>query len=85
ETFGITPLEAMAAGLPVVVSDWDGYRATVRHGVEGFLVETLGGPPGLGDLMLDRHLFGMDSYQSYVGQVAQYTAVHVAKAAEALA
>ena len=24
ETFGLTPIEAMAAGLPVVVSDWDG-------------------------------------------------------------
>nr|WP_115094599.1 glycosyltransferase family 4 protein [Synechococcus sp. UW106] len=29
ETFGITPLEAMAAGLTCVVSDWDGYRDTV--------------------------------------------------------
>ena len=29
ETFGITPLEAMAAGLPCIVSDWDGYRDTV--------------------------------------------------------
>ena len=30
ETFGITPIEAMAARLPVVVSDWDGYKDTVR-------------------------------------------------------
>jgi len=29
ETFGITPLEAMASGLPCLVSDWDGYRDTV--------------------------------------------------------
>ena len=29
ETFGITPLEAMAAGLPCLVSDWNGYRDTV--------------------------------------------------------
>lgn len=40
ETFGLTPLEAMAAGLPVVASDWDGYRETVRDGVDGFLVPT---------------------------------------------
>lgn len=40
ETFGLTPIEAMAAGLPVVVSNWDGYRETVRDGVDGFLIET---------------------------------------------
>ena len=36
ETFGLAPVATMAAGLPVVVSDWDGYRATVSDGVEGF-------------------------------------------------
>ena len=40
ETFGLAPLEAMAAGVPVVVSDWDGYRETVRDGVDGFRVPT---------------------------------------------
>ena len=85
ETFGITPLEAMAAGLPVVVSDWDGYRSTVRNGVEGFLIPTLGGPTvGLGATMITRHLFEVASYQAYVGEVAQYTAVHVGRAAEAI-
>jgi D-inositol-3-phosphate glycosyltransferase len=85
ETFGITPLEAMAAGLPVVVSDWDGYRSTVRDGVEGFLIPTLGGPTsGLGNSMITRHLFEAASYQAYVGEVAQFTAVHVGRAAEAL-
>ncbi|HHC29490.1 MAG TPA: glycosyltransferase, partial [Rhodobacterales bacterium] len=29
ETFGLAPIEAMAAGLPVVVSDWDGMKDTV--------------------------------------------------------
>lgn len=85
ETFGITPVEAMAAGLPVVVSDWDGYRSTVEHGRQGFLIETLGGPPGLGAMMLQRHELDLESYQSYVGAVAQHTAVHVGQAAAALA
>lgn len=40
ETFGLTPIEAMAAGTPVVASDWDGYRSLIRHGVSGFLVPT---------------------------------------------
>ncbi|WP_437681052.1 glycosyltransferase family 4 protein [Sorangium sp. So ce131] len=44
ETFGLTPIEAMACGVPQVVSDWDGYRDTVVHGETGFLVPTLWAP-----------------------------------------
>jgi D-inositol-3-phosphate glycosyltransferase len=40
ETFGLTPIEAMATGIPQVVSAWDGYRDTVRHGETGLLVPT---------------------------------------------
>lgn len=40
ETFGLTIIEALAAGLPVVASDWDGYREIVSHGATGFLVPT---------------------------------------------
>jgi glycosyltransferase involved in cell wall biosynthesis len=84
ETFGITPLEAMAAGLPVVASDWDGYRYTLRDGEGAFLIPTLGGPAGgLGLTMTARHTFEIDSYQTFVGSVAQFTAVHIGKAAEA--
>jgi hypothetical protein len=86
ETFGITPLEAMAAGLPVVASDWDGYRFTIRHGTDGFLVPTLGGPSGpLGSAMIQLHLHEGVSYQTYAGEVAQHTAVHIGRAADALA
>ncbi|WP_309091547.1 glycosyltransferase family 4 protein [Phenylobacterium sp.] len=87
ETFGITPLEAMAAGLPVVVSDWDGYRFTVRDGQEGFLVPTLGGPAagGLGAVLASRHVMELETYQTYVGAVAQHTAVHIGRCAQALA
>ena len=41
ETFGLTPIEAMACGVPQVVSDWDGYRDTVKDGETGFLVRTI--------------------------------------------
>lgn len=84
ETFGITPIEAMAAGLPVVVSDWDGYRATVRHGVTGFRIPTMMAPGGTGKQMAQRHALGMDSYQIYVAQVAAHVAVNVRAAADAL-
>jgi len=40
ESFGLTPVEAMACGVPVIVSDWDGYRDTVREGIDGFRVRT---------------------------------------------
>jgi len=40
ETFGLTPIEAMACGVPQIVSDWDGYRDTVVDGETGFLVPT---------------------------------------------
>jgi glycosyltransferase involved in cell wall biosynthesis len=49
ETFGITPVEAMAAGLPVLVSDWNGYKDTVRDGVDGFRVPTWQPGPGFGE------------------------------------
>ena len=42
ETFGLSLVEAQAAGLPIVASHYDGYKDIVRHGVDGFLVETVG-------------------------------------------
>ena len=44
ENFGLTPVEAMACGLPVTVSDWAGYQETVRHGETGFKVAASWGP-----------------------------------------
>lgn len=42
ETFGITILEAQSAGLPVVTSDYNGYRELISHNKNGFLIPTLG-------------------------------------------
>jgi len=51
ETFGLAVAEALAYGLPAVVSDWDGYRDLVTNGETGFLVPTFF-PPDMGRLQL---------------------------------
>lgn len=83
ETFGIAPIEAMAAGLPLVVSDWDGYRDSVREGVDGFRIPTLMPGAGLGVDLALRHALETDSYDMYCGQVCSLVAVDVAAATKA--
>ena len=86
ETFGLAPVEAMAAGLPVVVSDWDGYRYTVSDGVEGFRIPTLApGHAQQGEELALQHDHGLIAYQDYVGSVAQHVAVDTEAAAVAIA
>lgn len=60
ESFGITPIEAMACGVPQVVADWDGYRDTVSHGETGFLVPTYWARCD-SDLSDTGHLLGWES------------------------
>jgi D-inositol-3-phosphate glycosyltransferase len=43
ETFGLTIIEAMASGLPVIASDWSGYKESVLHNETGFLAPTYWG------------------------------------------
>ena len=72
----------MAAGLPVVVSDWDGYRYTVSDGVEGFRVPTLAPSHARqGEELARQHDHGLLTYQDYVGAVAQHVAVDTEAAA----
>jgi glycosyltransferase involved in cell wall biosynthesis len=42
ETFGLTLLEAAVSSLPVLASDFDGYRDLVRDGESGILVPVVG-------------------------------------------
>jgi glycosyltransferase involved in cell wall biosynthesis len=83
ETFGIVPIEAMAAGLPVVVADWDGYKDTVRDGVDGFRIPTLMPQAGLGGDLALRHALEIDTYDMYCGHTCSLVAVDVRAAATA--
>lgn len=83
ETFGLTPIEAMAAGLPVVVSDWDGYKETVREGIDGFRIRTWIPPVGLAEDLALSHAIGITNYDRYVGYQSQFTAVEVEDCARA--
>ena len=82
ETFGITPLEAMAAELPCLVSDWDGYRDTVTNEVgcriPTSIVEGLGASESKGLLM------GTLRYDQALGLLAQGVAVDLKALREAL-
>lgn len=75
ETFGLTPIEAMAAGLPVVVSDWDGYKDTVRDGIDGFRIPTWMPPPDLGAAYARAYEAGIDNYDFYCGLNCQTISV----------
>lgn len=83
ETFGLTPIEAQAAGLPVVVSDWDGYRDTVIDGEVGFAAPTFMPPPGTGADLGWRYATAVDSYGRYCMTTAQSISVDVEFCAKA--
>lgn len=84
ETFGLTPVEAMAAGLPAVVSDWDGYRDTVRHGLDGFRIPTVAPRPGLGPDLAYQYAADTIGYDAYIAVTSQVTSVDIGQTVAAL-
>lgn len=83
ETFGLTVIEAMAAGLPVVASEWDGYRDTVAHQETGILISTSIPPIGAGAHLAGRYSRDELTYDRYIGYASLCTAVDVARCADA--
>jgi hypothetical protein len=84
ETFGLTPIEAMAAGLPVIVTDWDGYQETVRHEVDGFRIPTTLAPAGCGLDFAANYFDDSLNYSTYVGHISLVTAVDIEACTHAL-
>lgn len=84
ETFGLTPIEAQAAGLPAVVSDWDGYKDTVLHGETGLRIPTRIPAAGAGQLLMDQYAAGALSYDRYIGYASLCTAMDIGACADAL-
>jgi hypothetical protein len=81
ESFGLTLAEAGGAGLPVIASDFDGYRDIIRHGESGLLVPTLGFARSEETDMLSQFWFD----NQYHLKLAQETVVDVPELAKALA
>lgn len=83
ETFGLTPVEAMAAGLPVVVTDWNGYKETVRDGVDGFRIPTWAPEPNAaGAAYALRQELQILDYDNYSWAVAAAVSVDIRQLTE---
>lgn len=74
ETFGLVIVEAMASGLPVVASDWNGYRDLVEHESTGFLVPTSMVPGATADLT-GRLILGSMNYDHFLAHASQCVSV----------
>lgn len=83
ETFGLVIVEAMASGLPVVASDWDGYRDLVAHEETGFLTRT-SAVSGALEGLAERLLMGELSYDQFLASTSQCVRVDVEQSAASL-
>ena len=83
ETFGLAPLEAMAAGLPQITTDWDGMRDTVSEDV-GIRVPTRSLPVGHGAIDAWGYLTNRLSYAQYSNNISAMTEVDLPALTEAI-
>jgi glycosyltransferase involved in cell wall biosynthesis len=84
ESFGLTPIEAIAAGLPRVASDWDGYRDSFKDGIDGFLVPTRMPPQAQGGDLAALALPGGETYAEQMQKTALCVAIDTEVATDRL-
>ena len=86
ETFGLAVAEAMAAGIPIIASNWDGYRDLVRNGVDGFLIPTrwASSAENVSISMGWQQLTGISTFPAIAGCLAQLVQIDRAAAEMAL-
>lgn len=85
ETFGLVPVEAMAAGLPVVATDWDGFRDTIEDGVTGMTVATAMPPPDAGRRTAWRYECFYLDFAEYLHAITQTVWMDIEAAGRAIA
>jgi starch synthase len=85
DSFGPTSLQAMAAALPCVVSDWAGYKEGVADGETGIRVPTIMAPAAAGVDLAAAHARQVLDFSTLTTYAAQCTAVDIDVAANALA
>jgi glycosyltransferase involved in cell wall biosynthesis len=83
ETFGLAPIEAMAAGLPVITSDWDGMRDTVSEDV-GIRIATRTIGPRHSAPEAWRHHHGALTYAQYGNNLSAMTEIDLPALTEAI-
>lgn len=77
-------LKAMAAGLPVVVSDWASLREIVQDGIHGFTVPAACPPAGDGESLVSRQLLDFISHEQFLASTTQSVSVDIDAAIQAL-
>jgi len=81
ESFGLVLLEAMAAGLPIIASDWNGFRDIIKDTETGFLIETV--MPKEGFEKLSGEILHEDRFWWY-GGFSQSVAVNINQFSDAV-
>jgi glycosyltransferase involved in cell wall biosynthesis len=72
DTFAFPPAEAMAMGLPVIVSSENGVSEIITHGVDGLILEDSQDSTGLAQML--RQLYEDHSFAVQLGENAEKTA-----------